>query len=353
MTRAKLQPLRVFHFNLRRRAQIGSYDDHIHQRQPTAHVASQSHTDSSHYNVTLTPPNMSSTSQSTKSVKPSPTANTKPSRLPAPSLFVGPPSRNTSQLSVSRQLIPDAANPKNTRDPVNRQRSALSRPWEPPETPAEEPKHEKDGSPRLRKDSERSTEARWKEMQSTLNEVELTAQSSTHVFGESHAKALDDLRNAQVALAWAWGRGNEESGLLNASATDNDISHFSMDGGRRQSATAGEQGEFGRTRNRADTGTSASTVLSDESVRSDETAKESRAQMEDETAEDIRRASERRGKNEEYFRMVERSVGDVVSKLDIVAEAMRGVEAESRSLWSGSSATGSSSDQGEQGHAVK
>lgn len=106
-------------------------------------------------------------------------------------------------------------------------------------------------------------------------------------------------------------------------------------------------------RNRADTQTSASTVLSDESVRSDETAKESRTQMEDETAEDIRRASERRGKNEEYFRMVERSVGDVVSKLDIVAEAMRGVEAESRSLWSGSSATGSSSDQGDQGQAVK
>lgn len=295
---------------------------------------------------------MSSASQSSKSVKPSPTAKTKPSRLPAPSLFVGPPSRNTSQLSVSRQLVPDAANPKPTRDPINRQRSALSRPWEPPETPAEEPKQDKDGSsPRLRKDSERSTEARWKEMQSTLNEVELTAQSSTHVFGESHAKALDELRDAQVALAWAWGRGNEESGLLNSSAAENDISHFSMDGGRRQSATQSTGGQG--TRNRADTQTSASTVLSDESVRSDETAKESRAQMEDETAEDIRRASERRGKNEEYFRMVERSVGDVVSKLDIVAEAMRGVEAESRSLWSGSSATGSSSDQGDQGQAVK
>ncbi|KAM0717082.1 hypothetical protein Q7P37_006934 [Cladosporium fusiforme] len=237
---------------------------------------------------------MSSASQSAKSVKPSPTANTKPSRLPAPSLFVGPPSRNTSQLSVSRQLIPDAAHPK--RDPVNRQRSALSRPWEPEESPTDEAKQDnKDGSPRLRKDSERSTEARWREMQSTLNEVELTAQSSTHVFGESHAKALDELRNAQVALAWAWGRGNEESGLLNSGATDNDISQFSMDGGRRQSTT-GDEGEQVRTRNRADTSTSASTVLSDESMRSDDTARESKTNMEDETAEDIRRASERRGK---------------------------------------------------------
>jgi hypothetical protein len=293
---------------------------------------------------------MSSTTQPAKPVKPSSTSNTKPSRLPAPSLFVGPPSRNTSQLSVSRQLTPDAANGKNNRDPVTRQRSAFSKPFESTEATVEETHHHKDPDTRLRKDSEKETEARWREMQTTLNEVELTAQSSTHVFGASHARALDELRDAQVALAWAWGRGNEESGLLNSVSLDNTISQFSMDGERRQSATE-ESGEPRRTRQRADTQASMSTVLSDESVRSEETAKESRAQMEDETAEDIRRASERRGKNEEYFRMVEKSVGDVVSKLDIVAEAMKGVEAESRSLWSGSSMTASSSEQGERGQA--
>jgi hypothetical protein len=289
---------------------------------------------------------MSSTAQPAKSAKPSPTSNTKPSRLPAPSLFVGPPSRNTSQLSVSRQLTPDAANGKNNRDPVTRQRSAFSKPFESTEATVEETQPHKDADTRLRKDSEKETEARWREMQTTLNEVELTAQSSTHVFGASHARALDELRDAQVALAWAWGRGNEESGLLNSVSLDNTISQFSMDGERRQSAT-GESGEPRKTRQRADTQASMSTVLSDESVRSEETAKESRAQMEDETAEDIRRASERRGKNEEYFRMVEKSVGDVVSKLDIVAEAMKGVEAESRSLWSGSSMTASSSERGQ------
>lgn len=191
-------------------------------------------------------------------------------------------------------------------------------------------------------------------MQSTLNEVELTAQSSTHVFGESHAKALDALRDAQIALAYAWGRGNEESGMLNSVSLDNTISQFSMDGERRQSAASstGGHGESRRTRPRADTQASMSTVLSDESVRSDDTARESKVQMEDETAEDIRRASERRGKNEEYFRMVEKSVGDVVGKLDIVAEAMRGVEAESRSLWSGSSVTGSSSEQSGRGRVA-
>lgn len=288
---------------------------------------------------------MATPTQASKPTKPSPTANTKPSRLPAPSLFVGPPSRNTSQLSVSRQLTHDAPHGKSTRDPITRQRSALSRPFESADAQAEDSDKKQENDSRLRKDSEKETEARWREMQSTLNEVELTAQSSTHVFGESHAKALDALREAQIALAYAWGRGNEESGMLNSLSLDNTISEFSMDGERRQSATDSIGGNTRRTRPRADTQASMSTVLSDESVRSDDTARESRVQMEDETAEDIRRASERRGKNEEYFRMVEKSVGDVVGRLDIVAEAMRGVEAESRSLWSGSSVTGSSSDQ--------
>ena len=291
---------------------------------------------------------MSIVTQPSKPHKPSPTSNTKPSRLPAPTLFVGPPSRNTSQLSVSRQLASDGSHGKPSRDPVPRQRSALSRPFESADSPSEESNNKQEGSSRLRKDSEKETEARWREMQSTLNEVELTAQSSTHVFGESHAKALDALRDAQIALAYAWGRGNEESGMLNSVSLDNTISQFSMDGERRQSATdaAGSHGESRRMRPRADTQASMSTVLSDESVRSDDTARESKVQMEDETAEDIRRASERRGKNEEYFRMVEKSVGDVVGKLDIVAEAMRGVEAESRSLWGGSSVTGSSEQSG-------
>ena len=291
---------------------------------------------------------MSTTAQASKPNKPSPTVNTKPSRLPAPSLFVGPPSRNTSQLSVSRQLAPDASHGKASRDPVTRQRSALSRPFESADNPSEEPDKKQESDSRLRKDSEKETEARWREMQSTLNEVELTAQSSTHVFGESHAKALDALRDAQIALAYAWGRGNEDSDMLDSVSLDNTISQLSMDGERRQSATGsvGGQGESRRMRPRADTQASMSTVLSDESVRSDDTARESKVNMEDETAEDIRRASERRGKNEEYFRMVEKSVGDVVGKLEIVAEAMRGVEAESRSLWSGSSVTGSSEQSG-------
>ena len=75
-------------------------------------------------------------------------------------------------------------------------------------------------------------------------------------------------------------------------------------------------------------------------MRSDETARSGRSQLEEETREDIRKASERRGANEAYFKKVEKSVNDVVAKLEVVAEAMRGVEGESRSLWSGSSESG-------------
>ncbi|KYG42609.1 hypothetical protein M433DRAFT_94979, partial [Acidomyces richmondensis BFW] len=232
----------------------------------------------------------------------SPTANIKPNRLPAPALFVGPPSRNTSQLSVSRQ-VNESNLGKPGRDPLTRQKSALSKPYE---LDAEDKSKYKDAVPTIRKSSEKELDAKWREMQSTLNEVELTAQSSTHVFGESHAAALDELRKAQVELAKAWGRGNEE----------------------KAKQAAGEQ------RNRTNTNASASTMLSNESGTSTSTVTSTASQMEDETAQDIRLANERRAANEAYFQKVDEGVKDVVAKLEAVAAAMRGVESESRSLWS-------------------
>ncbi|OQO01055.1 hypothetical protein B0A48_13298 [Cryoendolithus antarcticus] len=257
----------------------------------------------------------------TSPVKPSPTSSTKPNRLPAPSLFVGPPSRNASQLSVLRS----APEPK---PPLNRHKSTLSRSYAPGS-----PVEHNHVSPR--RDSEKSVDLRWREMQNTLNEVELTAQSTTHIFGESHAKALDDLRAAQVELARAWGRGSEEANASTAAAEPANHSRFNA---------ADKLAEERRTRVRGDTETSVSTVLSDESVRSDETARGGISQLEEDTAEDIKRASERRGQNEAYFKMVERSVKDVVEKLGVVASAMKNVEGESRSLWSGSGSGRSSGE---------
>lgn len=258
----------------------------------------------------------------TSPTKPSPTTTSKPNRLPAPSLFVGPPSRNASQLSIVR-VGPDHNN-KSGRPGLSRDKSTRGR--------------DADGSndhnrelPTLRRPSEKSVDAKWREMQSTLNEVELTAQNSTHVFGESHAAALDDLRNAQIALARAWGRGHETQ----ATSFPTDPGETNNDRFEEADRLASER----RTahRRRADTATSASTVLSDESQLTEDSGHSVRTgQMEDDTQEDIRRAGERREANEAYFKKVEAGVKEVVSKLESVAEAMRMVEAESRSLWSSS-----------------
>ncbi|KAI6816700.1 hypothetical protein KC340_g169 [Hortaea werneckii] len=269
---------------------------------------------------------------SSSPTKPAPTTNTKSNRLPAPSLFVGPPSHNASQLSVSRT---GGGEGKTARDPLMRTKSKLG------ETTTHD--HSKDANttgttafPTLRKASEKSVDRKWREMQNTLNEVELTAQSSTHVFGTSHAAALDDLRKAQVELAKAWGRGNEDKATQ---AAEKSV----QSGGEHLNRFEGSQSiasdRISRARARGGTDASASTTLSDESSATAGTAKSGISQMEEETAQDIRLASERRAANEAYFKKVDESVKDVVSRLEVVAEAMRGVEGESRSLWSGSSTT--------------
>ena len=277
------------------------------------------------------------TSPTTKS----PTTNTKPSRLPAPTLFVGPPSRNASQLSVSRTAVD--SNLKSGRPGVNRQKSARSRAFNPD---GDAPDGSGNGAikdlPTLKKPSDKSIDAKWREMQSTLNEVELTAQSSTHVFGESHAKALDDLRNAQIALAKAWGRGNEAQSM----PEDGDIAALNINKFKGTEELALDRQRTGR--DRAGTDASASTVLSDESQLTDGSVPSGKSQLEDETAQDIKLASERRAANEAYFKKVDQGVKEVVEKLEKVAEAMRGVEGESRSLWSNSDSSTTGTEDSKQ-----
>lgn len=277
----------------------------------------------------------------TQPTKQSPTTNTKPNRLPAPTLFVGPPSRNASQLSVSRQGTDPAS--KTGRPNTNRQKTNLSRFYYADGDGArdESAKEDREESA-FQKPSEKSIDTKWREMQNTLNEVELTAQSSTHVFGANHAKALDDLRNAQVALAKAWGRGSEEK----VKPTSEDVGEINIG---RFSAAEGPQTSPERIhRQRTHTEASASTVLSDESDLSEGSAKSGKSQLEDETAQDIKLASERRAANEAYFKKVDQGVKEVVERLEKVAEAMRGVEGESRSLWSNSDRSGSDSELNKQ-----
>lgn len=127
-------------------------------------------------------------------------------------------------------------------------------------------------------------------MQATLAEVELSAFSSTHVFGQAHSAALEELRAAQVDLARAWGRSEED--------------------GSEDEERWGSGGEEGKGDKKS----------------------------EDEGEEgDILAARKRREANERFFKKVQEGVEDVVGRLDVVAAAMEKVERESREIWSSGS----------------
>lgn len=203
-------------------------------------------------------------------------ASRHPDRAPPPSLFLGPPSRNASAVSLTQPSHP-------SRDPLLRTRSARVPPLEskpsfirarataaPPQPPAQS-------------EGDR-TDALWAEMQATLAEVELSAFSSTHVFGQAHLAALEELRAAQVQLARAWGRSEEGDG--------DEVPE-----------------ENGKEKGEAEGG---------EEV-------------------DIAAARRRREANERFFEKVQEGVADVVGKLETVAAAMGKVERESRSIWSSGS----------------
>ena len=130
-------------------------------------------------------------------------------------------------------------------------------------------------------------------MQATLAEVELSALSSTHVFGSAHSAALDELREAQIELAKAWGRDEADEEDLEGPSTAK----------AERSEGAGGKGEGAK-----------------------------RATEEGDIAE----AKRRREANERFFARVGKGVEDVVGKLEGVAQAMAKVERESREIWSGS-----------------
>ena len=181
-------------------------------------------------------------SSASSSKQPASTAPTKPNRLPAPTLFVGPPSRNASQLSISRtnthstydpstrtnSVAGPSPNPNSSSKPsttntlttplpastaardLHRSRTNLSRtsnlPYDNPAPPLpstpvptftyESPDpttktntalNKNSPAPTIPRPSKETLVKNYTSLQNTLNEVELTAQSSTHVFGATHA----------------------------------------------------------------------------------------------------------------------------------------------------------------------
>ncbi|KAI4126950.1 MAG: hypothetical protein LQ338_003472 [Usnochroma carphineum] len=206
-----------------------------------------------------------------------------PQRAPPPSLFLGPPSRNTSRIS----LTPVATQPSSStqpRDPLLRTRS----------TRGTDPASALGRSRPVGKSAAQSegdrTDALWAEMQATLADVEMNAFNSTHVFGAAHSAALDELREAQIQLAQAWARSGTED---------------------------------------------------EETTKGAEASEKVEANGNEETDEDdILEARRRREANERFFQKVREGVVDVVGKLEVVAGAMGKVEMDSRDIWSSSGSVG-------------
>lgn len=212
-----------------------------------------------------------------------------PQRAPPPSLFLGPPSRNASNIS----LTPVAAQPSSSNQPrASLLRTRSTRATDPASALG---RNRQEGKSAAQSEGER-TDALWAEMQATLADVEINAFNSTHVFGTAHSAALDELRDAQIQLAQAWG----ETG------TDDE-----------DAAKGSDKAESGK---------------GDGNAQTDE--------------DDILEARRRREANEKFFQRVREGVVDVVAKLEGVSGAMGRVEKESRDIWSsgGSIGTRTSTD---------
>lgn len=259
-----------------------------------------------------------------------PITKTTSNRLPAPSLFVGPPSRNASNTSL---LSPPTTSPS-TRPPLARQRSLLSDPKRsdaadrtdagPAATGpfARRQQQQQQQQQHVEQQSNERTDAIWAEMQNTLEEVELSATSSTHVFAPAHSRALDELRAAQIALAKAWARSEaDEEGQA-------DMERAAAARGQEAGLGLGATSVLAADRVEKMAGVGAAAPAAGGAKPASE-----RTQLEEETEKDIELSRKRKEANDQYFQRVNAGVLEVVAKLEEVAKAMKGVEQESKEIW--------------------
>lgn len=245
---------------------------------------------------------------------------TQTNRLPAPALFVGPPSHNTSNTSLHEIRSP-------TKAPLVCQRSLLSldsqRPLPPtttndgdhlsltstnPSAPFQ--RRQRQHSQAADAEASSRAEAIWAEMQNTLEEVELSAIKGPGmtVFGSEHSRALDELRKAQIELAKAWARSEEDEQTPEQQKKSQDSKANDL---QPQSLAHPHDGA----------GSGKGEKLFD------------RIKLEEETEKDIELSRKRREENDRYFEKVNKGVQEVVVRLEEVAKAMRGVESESKEIW--------------------
>ncbi|KAK2760876.1 hypothetical protein FQN54_002116 [Arachnomyces sp. PD_36] len=244
-------------------------------------------------------------SKSEKSTKP-------PQRLPPPSLFQGPPSRNASNTSLPTALLPGAhasaigAPGSSQPPPLLRNRSSPHS--VPLDTSATHSQINRPPRPQLRNEAD-AADLLWEEMQNTLAEVELSAVNGEHVFGSDHSQAVQDLREKQLALAQAW--AGSETGEV--------IEHQNA-----EEISAGVKGSTG-----AGSGSA-------EPAKAEEYHSKA---LDEESEKDILLARKRREANDRYFGRVNSGVLDVVAKLEEVALAMKVVEEETKDIWSESNSS--------------
>lgn len=173
-------------------------------------------------------------------------------------------------------------------------------------------------------------------MQNTLAEVELSAANESHIFGAGHAKALEELRAAQLELAKAWARSERDEvgshGARNDEEEEEEEEEEKKEGDGTGSAgfglgvLGGKNGVKQPQQQQQRPGSAGKNGTGNE--------KEREKTLEQETEQDILLAKTRREANDRYFEQVNNSVLDAVRKLDDVAAAMRKVEKESSDIWS-------------------
>ncbi|KAJ9660656.1 hypothetical protein H2198_002398 [Neophaeococcomyces mojaviensis] len=254
-----------------------------------------------------------------------PRLTTTPSHLlPATALFHGPHSRNASRNSLNYPQTPaddkpqrlPRATPPTASFSVPRTSHVSEKSYGPTQQARADVIRGGGGG---KKEDDFRADAVWAEMQKTLADVELSAMSSSHVFSSTHAKALEDLRNAQLGLAQAWAKSEADE------MVDEEFGN-----------EAPEQSAVGTMKRGMFSGGSPASAQGRRS-RQGSSSSVSGRNLEEETERDIRLARQRREANDRYFQQVNRGVLDVVSKLDEVANAMRRVEKESREIWNDSS----------------
>ncbi|KAL1635481.1 hypothetical protein SLS58_010238 [Diplodia intermedia] len=210
-------------------------------------------------------------------------------------------------------------------------------------------------------------------MQNTLEEVELSATTGTHVFRPGHSQALDELRTAQIALAQAWARSeaaDEEERSTPTTENNNQQQQQQRDdllggrrgggssninnnnvrgnndpllGGKTRPLSAANVLQMDREQKVAGVGPAAAVAaalgaggaagMAAAARPRSGTETSVKSQLERDTENDIQLARKRREANDRYFQRVNAGVLDVVAKLEEVAKAMKGVEQESKEIW--------------------